>query len=63
MLLSNVLKLIFHKSYVLHTYEGYHKKDRKEINSFVFVAKPEYCAINNAQDHTLYNKWASGLLN
>lgn len=48
--------------FVLHTYEGYHKKDRKEINSFVFVAKPEYCAINNAQDHTLDNEWTSGLL-
>lgn len=48
--------------FVLHTYEGRHKKDRKEINSFVFVAKPEYCAINNAEDHTLYNKWSSGLL-
>lgn len=48
--------------FVLHTYERYHKKDRKEMNSFVFVAKPEYCAKNNAQDHILYNKWTSGLL-
>lgn len=37
-------------------------RNRKEINSFVFVVEPEYCAINNAQDHTLYNKWTSGLL-
>lgn len=38
----------------LHTYKGYHKKPERRL--IVFVVKPEYCAINNAQDHTLYNK-------
>lgn len=34
---------------VLYIYEGYHKKDRNEINSFVFTAELEYCAIYNVQ--------------